>query len=131
MSQENVERIRAITDAYNRGDFEAAQEISDSPDFVLVPPGGQSEIRGAAQVRVWMEPDAFASQTVELLDFRVAEDKVLVRTWNRIRGAGSGIDLDFVNWGVWAFDEAGTPVRLEIYLEHEEAQAKQAAGLSE
>jgi hypothetical protein len=129
MSQKNVERIRAIIDAFNRGDFEAAQEISDSPDFVLVPPGGQSEIRGATQVRVWMEPDAFASQTLTLLDFRVTEDKVLVRTRGKIRGAGSGIDLEFINWVVWTFDESGTPVRLEIYLEHEEAQAKQAAGL--
>jgi limonene-1,2-epoxide hydrolase len=129
MSQENIERVRAIIDAYSRGDFDAAQEITDSPDFVLVPPGGQSEIRGAAQIRVWMEPDAFESQTVEPLDFRTAGTKVLVRTRNRIRGAGSGIEIEFFNWGVWTFDEAGRPVRLEVYLAHEEAQAMRAAGL--
>jgi ketosteroid isomerase-like protein len=130
MSQQNVETIRAITDAYNRGDFDTVREIGD-PDFVLVPPGGQPPIEGADGVRAWMEPDAFESQVVDLLDLRVAGNKVLVRTRSKIRGAGSGIELEFLGWAVWTFNEAGRPIRLEVYLDHEKAQALKAAGLEE
>jgi hypothetical protein len=128
MSQENIEAIRSITHAYNRGDFDA---MGTDPDFVLVPPGGQSAIKGADGVRAWMEPDAFESQVIEPLEFRVAANKVMVRQRSKIRGAGSGIEIDFLSWGVWTFSEPGHAVRLEVFLDHEKDKALAAAGLRE
>jgi len=130
MSQENVETIRAIIDAYNQGDFDWIRETT-YPEFVLVPPGGQAPIKGADGVREWMEPDAFESQVLEPLEFRVEGNKVLVRTRAQIRGAASGIEIEFLSWAIWTFTEAGVAVRLEIYGDHEKAQALEAAGLSE
>jgi ketosteroid isomerase-like protein len=130
MSQEKIERVRATYDAYNRGDFDAAMETVH-PDIEFVPPGGQQAIRGAARVRAWMEPDAFESQVVEPLDFRVAGNKVLVHARTKIRGAGSGIEADFLFWAVWTYDDAGLQTRVEIYLDREEAEALEAVGLSE
>jgi hypothetical protein len=78
-----------------------------------------------------MKPDAFESQVIEPLDLRAAGSKVLVRARTRIRGAGSGIEAEFLFWAVWTFNEAGLATRVEIYLDHQEAKALGAAGLSE
>jgi ketosteroid isomerase-like protein len=122
--------VRRVFDAYSRGDFEAAMENAH-PDIELVPAGGQAPIRGPARLRAWMKPDAFESQVVEALDFRIAGNKVLIRQHNKIRGAGSGIDLDLIMWTVWTLDADGRTTRIEIYLEHQEAEALEAAGLPE
>jgi hypothetical protein len=78
-----------------------------------------------------MEPDAFEEQVLEPLDMRFAGDKVLVRVRARARGAGSGIELDFESWTVWTFDADGLATRVEIFLDHQEADALKAAGLGE
>ena len=130
MSQENVETVRAINDAYNRGDFDAVREKAE-PEFVLIPAGAQPPIKGADKVREWMEPDAFESQVVELLELREAGNKVLARAHSKIRGAGSGIEIEVLAWVVWTFNDAGRTIRLEIYLDYEKADAFKAAGLSE
>ncbi|OLE36748.1 MAG: hypothetical protein AUG48_06605 [Actinobacteria bacterium 13_1_20CM_3_68_9] len=75
-----------------------------------------------------MEPDAFEEQALQPVDFRFAGHKVLVRVRARARGTGSGIQLDFYSWGVWTFDADGLATRVEIYLDHQEAEALDAAG---
>ena len=133
MSQENVEiaaDVRRALDAYSRGDFDAAMETVH-PDIEFAPPGGQQTLKGAARFRAWMDPDAFESQMIDLLDIRVVGKKALVRMRTHIKGAGSGIEADFRTWGVWTYDDAGRQTRIEIYLDHEEAEALEAAGLSE
>jgi ketosteroid isomerase-like protein len=130
MSEENVETIRAFYEAYNRRDFDHLPKPLH-PDIEVIPAGDQAPIKGAARVRAWMEPDAFASQVIEPLDLRVVGDKVLVRAHTKVRGAGSGIEAEFLFWSVWTFDEAGVATRVEIYLDHQEAEALEAAGLSE
>ena len=130
MSQENVERVRATYDAYNRGELDALAGTGH-PDIEIVPAGGQQAIRGAARVRAWMEPNAFESQVIEPLDFRVFGNKVLVHARTKIRGAGSGIEAEFLFWAVWTFNEAGLITRVEIYLDHQEAEALEAVGLRE
>jgi len=128
MSEENVETIRAFYEVYNRRDFDHLPKPLH-PDIELIPAGDQPPIKGAARVRAWMEPDAFESQVIEPVDLRVVGDKVLVRARTKIRGAGSGIEAEFHIWAVWAFDENGVATRVEIYLEHQEAEALEAAGL--
>jgi ketosteroid isomerase-like protein len=126
---EIIESLQRGFDAYSRGDFDAAVE-NMHPEIELVPAGRQPIIRGVGAIRAWMEPDAFESQVVEPLEFRVAGNKVLVRHRSKIHGAGSGIEADFVNWSVWTFNEAGVVTRFEIYLPNQEAEALEAAGLS-
>jgi hypothetical protein len=132
MSEKNVEIIEGLQrgfDAYSRCDFDAAVK-NFHPEVELVPAGGQPMIKGVGAVRAWMEPDAFESQVVEPLEFRLAGNKVLVRHRSKIRGAGSGIEADFVNWSVYTYNEAGLVIRFEIYLPNQEAEALEAAGLS-
>ncbi len=45
------------------------------------------------------------------------------------QGAASGIEMDVRTWSVWTF-EGGLIARIEIYLDHEEERAREAAGLS-
>jgi len=75
-----------------------------------------------------MEPDGFESQVIEPLDFRVVGSKVLVRARTNIRGAASGIEAF---WAVWTFNEAGLTTRVAVYLDHQVAEALEAAGLRE
>ena len=133
MSEENVEiaaRVRRGYDAYSRGDFDTLMQWIH-PEIELLPAGGQPPIRGAADYRAWMEPDAFQSQVLEILELRLNGNKVLTHQRSTIRGAGSGIEADFLSWTVWTLDEEGLARRQEIYLDHEEAEALEAAGLSE
>ena len=128
--QEIVASLRRIYEAFNRGDFDAAIALMH-PELEYVPPGGQSSLRGAEAVRAWMEPDAFEENQVEPLEFSIHDNKVLVRQHARARGAGSGIELDLEIWGVWTLNDGGLATRLEVYLPHQEAEALEAAGLSE
>ncbi len=127
---ELVAQLRRGMDAYNRGDFDAAME-GVHPEIELVLAGDQQPLKGAAQFRAWMEPDAFESQVTEPLDFRVVGNKVLVRLLSHIRATGSGFEGDFIFWNVYTHDEAGLLIRLEVYLHYQEAEALQATGLSE
>jgi len=120
--------LRSGYDAFNRGDFEAASRRFH-PDVVVVPLGGQAPIEGIHKVRSWFEPDAFAEQYSELLDFSVSGDRILARVRTRMQGASSGIELDGGGWAVFTFDQAGLVRRMEIFLEHEETEARKAAGL--
>ena len=125
-----IEALRRTYEAFNRGDFDTAVEFAH-PEVEFVPVGGQASLRGAAAVRAWMEPDAFEEQRIEPLDFRVEGDKVLARQHTQARGVGSGINLDQEIWTVWTFDDDLLVTRMESFLPHQEAEALEAAGLSE
>jgi ketosteroid isomerase-like protein len=129
MSEENVETIRRTYEAFSRGEFDTARRLAH-PDIVLVPPGGQSPLRGAA-VRAWMEPDAIAEQRSEPRELRVNGNRVLVRQHTWSRGAGSGIEVEADFWAVWTFDGDGLVTRIEVFLTDQETEAREAAGLSE
>jgi SnoaL-like domain len=101
---ELVADLRRGLDAYNRGDFDAAME-NIHPEVELVLAGDQQTLNGAARFRAWLEPDAFESQVIEPLDFRVVGNKILVRHRNHIGGARSGFEADFLFWTVWTYDE--------------------------
>jgi ketosteroid isomerase-like protein len=131
MSRENVETARRWLEALGSQDFDAALELVHS-DIEFVPPGDQPAYRGTESIRRWMEPDAFAKQVIEPLDFTVAPDgRILGRQHIKARGAASGIEMELTTWSVWTFDEEGLITRVEIYLPHEEARARKAAGLSD
>jgi hypothetical protein len=60
-----------------------------------------------------------------------AGDKVLVRIHVRARGAGSGIEVAAGGWNVWTLSDDGLMTRVEVFSGHQEAEALEAAGLSE
>jgi limonene-1,2-epoxide hydrolase len=97
---ELIELLHRGNEAINGGDFDTAIEMAH-PEIVLVRPGGLPELRGADAIRAWMEPDAFESQTVELLDFDVEGNRVLTRQRTTARGAGSGIEMAIDSLTVW------------------------------
>jgi ketosteroid isomerase-like protein len=120
-----IERLRRNSEAINRGDFDTAIQLAD-PDIVFVRPGGLPELRGVEAVRAWMEPDAFESQTYELVDHQVEGSRVLTRQRTTARGAGSGIEMEIESLTVWTFNEQGRVTRLEAFPVHEEDAAMQA-----
>jgi SnoaL-like domain len=133
MSQENVEIARRWLEAItgDTHDFDRAVALVHR-DIVFVPPGNQPPYRGAESLRRWMEPDAFQEQTLKAFEPVVVRDRTLLgRQHMTARGAASGIELDVLTWSVWTFDDDCLITRIEIYREHEEDRAREAAGLSE
>jgi ketosteroid isomerase-like protein len=129
MPDSNVETVRRWFDALSAEDFETAIALMH-PEVELVPPGGQPPYRGAESLRRWMEPDALHDQVAELLLCEAAEDgTVLARQHLTARGASSGFELDVVSWSVWNFDQDGLITRGRIFLDREEGEAREAAGL--
>jgi len=128
--EETIARLRRIYEAFNRGDFEAALQLAH-PDIELVRTGGMSSVKGVAALREWMEPDAIEEQHFEPLDFKINGDKVFVLIRSTGQGAGSGIEIDFVAPVVWTLDDHGLVKKVQAFLPHEEAEALEAAGLSE
>jgi ketosteroid isomerase-like protein len=123
--EELIERLHRGYDAFNRGDYEAATEWVH-PDLVYVSPSALTELRGVEAFRAWMEPDAFEAQVSEPQEIEIAGNKALIRQQTRARGAGSGIEMEIGSWAVWTFDDEGRVTRIEVYLEHEEGEARRA-----
>lgn len=128
--EEMIAGLHRIYEAFNRGDFEALVQLAH-PEIELVRPGGMGSIKGVAAARAWLEPDAIEEQRFEPLDFTVNGNKVLVRQHATGRGAGSGIELDFHICVVWTLDDDGLVTRIEGFLPHQDAEAREAAGLKE
>jgi ketosteroid isomerase-like protein len=122
---QKIERINRLITAMNAGDYDATVELAH-PDVVLVRAGGAGEVRGTDQLREWMEPDAFEAQVNQLLGFETHGDRVLARIRSRARGAGSGIEIDIVAWTVYRFDDEGLMTHVEIFLDHEEDEARRS-----
>jgi ketosteroid isomerase-like protein len=127
--EEIVARLRRFYAAFNRGDFEAAMEVAHPAIEFVRPMGGLT--LGAEALRAWMRPDAFEEQQIEPSEFTVNGNRVLVRDHVRAQGAGSGIEVDVKGWSVWTLNEDGLATRLEFFLDHQRAEALEAAGLRE
>jgi ketosteroid isomerase-like protein len=121
--EQMIEALQRSNELLNRGEFDAAIELA-APDIVLVRPGGLPEIRGSQAVRAWMEPDAFDSQQIELLDFEARGSKVLIRQKTNARGAASQIEMEIEALTVWTFNEDGMVVRVEAFTPAEEEAAR-------
>jgi ketosteroid isomerase-like protein len=133
MSQRNVETVRAIWDAINRGDFDDAVRhlpddfvadwsASESPESAVY--RGRAEIRRAFEEasESWSEADYFEDEVID------AGDRVIRVGGLRARGRGSGAEVVAHGTQVWAFS-GGTPVSVRLYQSKEEGL--EAVGLSE
>src|SRR5262245_33629379 len=135
MSEENVELVRASTDAYNRRDFDALDGMLAyvDPGFELHTPviGGAegSVCRGHDGVRRWYGDTLETCSEVrgEIEELRDLGDRVLLLGRLKALGRESGVSLDSPAGFVYTFRN-GLLVKTEGFLSH--AEALEAAGLS-
>jgi ketosteroid isomerase-like protein len=129
MSQENVEIVRSILDAWGRGDFSSSDWADPDIEFVgadgAVAHGiSEMEHRWSDFLDAW---DHFVSFAEEIVD--AGHDRVLV--WVRFRGQGRGSGApiaDFPGANLLTL-RGGKVVRLVLYTDKK--KALEAAGLSE
>jgi ketosteroid isomerase-like protein len=132
MSQENVEVVRRMLDAFNSGDFEASLAFLDENVEWHDPPDvpGAAVHRGPEEVRSWFARwlgawEVYTAEAEELID---AGDHVVVVHHEWGRGKGSGIEVD--NRSANLFDlREGKVVRRRPFPDRD--QALEAVGLSE
>jgi ketosteroid isomerase-like protein len=136
MPPENVELVRQITDAFNRGDVEGALAPADPPpEFEFVPSGvlipDLAEVpRGPQGMRRLVDGflRAFDDLHVEIHELIDAGDQVFA--WSTIRGRGtrSGVTASWDVWGVYTVRD-GRVVRWLGFTDRD--AALEAAGLGE
>jgi ketosteroid isomerase-like protein len=133
MSRENVKIVRAVIDAWNRGDIDGWLDQA-TPDFVWIPAGPaaveRSVYQGRDEVR---EAMAGGSETWEEFHFEESEIRSLGESvvWLgkvHAKGKASEVELD-QEFAIHAVVRDGRLVRTEGYLSR--AEALEAAGLPE
>ena len=133
MSQENVEIVRRLFDAWSRGDFSVGADVLD-PDirvvWLSVIDAGENETRGveaavamlASWVTNWEDPTLTAERILD------AGDEVAVIAVWRARGEGSGVASEWRHGAVWTFRDGKV---IEAISYPDPAEALEAVGLSE
>jgi ketosteroid isomerase-like protein len=134
MSQENVELVRALTEAANRADFDAAAALlapdvvwEENPEF----PGLRKAYRGRAEVRAWWGEVIEVVENVHLEVEELTElggDRVFTEVVITGGGKGSGAPVVQRVWNIFSLAD-GKITRRQVFWIREEAL--EAAGLSE
>ena len=143
MSEENVEKMRAAFDAFNRGDLDGL--LADlAPEFEYIPTGGLPDsdevYRGLDEYRRFFgwftdqfdDPRIEANEVIDAGD-AVRDDGTMVNQLvasltNHGRGKISGVETTWTVWIVWTIED-GRGVKGQAFTRKEEAF--DAAGLSE
>jgi ketosteroid isomerase-like protein len=130
MSQENVEIVKAVFDAWNAGDLDRLLDQWD-PNIVHKSAEGWPEpgpFVGREAVMGWFEQlrETWDSDTLEPIDFTAVADHVVVRL--RWRGVVEGAEPSMEFTGVYTV-RRGKVVFVELFWDH--AEALEAVGLSE
>jgi ketosteroid isomerase-like protein len=134
MSQGNVEVVRRILGAINRGDVDAAIE-SASEDFEADWSNSRGLLSGIHRGRdearegfkTFLEPwESLRWEPEELIELE--DDRVLVVSHIRMRGRGSGVEVSATGASIWTIRD-GEAAAMKLY--QSKAQALEAAGLSE
>jgi ketosteroid isomerase-like protein len=132
MSRENVELVRALYDAYARGDAEAAfahlhediewSEPPDSPESGTL--RGHEGVR--RQITRWLGAwDEYRFEIDELID---VGDHVVASGHQYGRGRGSGVEVAEEHFHVWSL-RRGKAVRMRMFRDR--VQALEAVGRRE
>ena len=129
--QEDVELVRRIVEALNRGDVDGML-ASMHPDFEWRPLETSPiarVYRGHEQVRHYIEDglSTFESVRLELDDPAEVGDRVVATIRGRARGRGSGLELDNRFCQVWTVRD-GMAVAMEEHATREQAQAALGGG---
>jgi ketosteroid isomerase-like protein len=129
MSQENVEVVQAMGDAWNAGDMDAFRELL-SPDVIVRVPEGWPEpgpfVGREAVMRQWeRNREAWDADTFEAISVSDAGDRVVARLiW---RGVGRGPESHLEFTAVYTVRK-GKVFYQESFWDH--AEALEALGLS-
>jgi ketosteroid isomerase-like protein len=132
MSQENVEIVRQVYEAFQRGDSEKLMNLV-SPDIELHgTSGGLSDgsvARGIEAVRqtfeLWDEDWETKLSPQEFID---AGDQVVVLQHELRRGLGSGVEVEAETAVLYSLRDRGV-VRIQGFMD--QAEALEVAGLRE
>jgi ketosteroid isomerase-like protein len=129
MSEKNVEFVKGIYAAYDRGDLDAVVAQVHPDVLARAHPIGEEYEGREGFLRFianWTEQfDQFQQIPEEFID---AGDRVIVRIHQRGRGKGSGVPVEARFWLVHLLDD-GKNRRVDLF--DDEASALEAAGLSE
>jgi ketosteroid isomerase-like protein len=128
MSEENVEVVRRIWDAYLRRDFDEIEAQSDPAVVMITLEDGTlygSEAVRRNHERWWEAWDDHETTVEEVIG---AGDRVFVMARFRGRGRSSGAEVEGHHFEVYTLQDRKV-IRVEEFSEREEAL--EAAGLSE
>ena len=130
MSQENVEIVRRLYDAFNQGNVALALEPAD-PDVEWIPPEEDlsGPVRGRENIQQFIE-EQLETYKFELYpeEFFEKEDQVLAFIHVKGRGNISGAEFDIRIAHIWTVRD-GRLVRGQAYAKRDEAL--EAVGLKE
>jgi ketosteroid isomerase-like protein len=134
MPQENIELVRRGLDLVNRGDIEGALELF-TEDFEMdwsnsIGPA-KGIYRGRVQIRGFWDSfvEAFDALRWDPEEFiEVDESRLIVVNHVRMRGRGSGVEVEGMGAQLWTFRE-GKAQSFKLYQSR--AEALEAVGLSE
>jgi uncharacterized protein len=129
VSQQNVEIVQQIFDAFSKRDMKAALAPMHPEIEWVTPPGapnpswhGHDGVRSS--LTEWT--GSFDSFRFEPLEFIDADDRVLVDVALSVRGRESDVDIRSHQFQVWTLSE-GKVIRMEMFSE--KGEALEAAGL--
>jgi ketosteroid isomerase-like protein len=128
MSQANVEVVKEIFSAWERGDFTAIDWADPEIEFSI--PGPDLDVHRGIEAagRAWAEwLNAFDEFKVIGEEFHDAGDRVVVKQVFRGKGKGSGIPIDEIPGAAVFTLRDGKVTRFQGYVTVEEAMA--SAGL--
>ena len=128
MSRENVEVVRSIHEAWERGDYSSVGWAHPEIECVLADgPNPESWSGLAGMAKAWREfLSAFEGLRIEVDEYRdVDAERVLVLVHKRGRGKMSGVDVGHIGTrGASVFHIRGGQVtRLVLYFDGERAVA--------
>ncbi len=130
MSQENVEIVRSIYEAFNRRDWDAAFRDQHPEVELTTPPGGPNSgtYRGRLECQGYLQEllTPFEAGTVEPEELFESGEQIAVVLKVRARRKGSSAEIEIRNEHLWAFRD-GMAQSLRIFPEPE--RALEAAGL--
>jgi uncharacterized protein len=135
MSQENVEVVRSIYEAVNRGDWDAAFR-DQRPDVEMTTPPGPNAgpnagtYRGREEIQGYWEEvlTPFEAWTAEPEEFLERGDQIAVVVKGRMRPKGSSAEVENRTGALWTI-RGGKVVSMRLFPKPEEAL--EAAGLEE
>ena len=124
MSQENVEMVRSLQDAWNRGDtISPADYYHPDLEFLPIRAATEGAYRGIAGI------ETFIADTLEVFDkfemryeFADLDERVLAWGVIHVRAIGSGIETEIESGGVFEFRD-GKIVRWEDFGSKDKALA--------
>jgi ketosteroid isomerase-like protein len=126
MSQENVELLRSILSAWERGDYSSTEWLDPEIEYVVADgpePGAGKGLTGLGRAwGAWMS--AWEDLRIEVDEYRDLDDeRVLVLARKHGRGKESGLEIDEMHakGAIICYVRGGKVTRMDLYYNRENA----------